>query len=520
MGFFGSSLILWGASQPSSPFTVKSENPPAWFFGLRQTSLFQHFTPPPGVTFYLALAAFYAGLILVMRAWVRLSRLTRERPGIPLRLLVLVMAAWALPMLFVAPLLSQDAYSYVAQGEMMTRHISPYAYGPCVLGCGANSYASLTYPLWLNVTSPYGPLFLELAGWIQAGVGHSELGGLVLFRLEALVGITLIAVSIPRIARSFGRDAGQAFVFAVMNPIVLVHLIGGMHNDALMIGLLAAGLALARSGRPALGVVLVALATLVKVPAAVGIIYIGWDWLGAGVPIRRRLPMVAAAGAIALGVMAIVTQLVGLGWGWAKGLGNPDTVRSWLDPSTAIGLTLGKIVGGIGLGSHGDLILSLARGAGALVAIGLGIKWLLQSEPGARSMRALGLTMFVAVILGPVMQPWYLAWGVVLLAPVAERYLRGTLVWLTIMVTFLGLGDATYFVSNLGKASPAIMAIAALGPLALILWPVAPRLFHGIAVVRGTRPPDGPDRPALPSAGELAVGLGPPTAGAGRSPRR
>lgn len=488
MGFAGSALILWGASQPTSPFTVKSgpfvPSPPAWFFGLPPSPVLQHYTPPPGSNFYLGLAAFYGGLILLMRAWVRLSRLSRERPGIPLRILVLVMAAWSLPMLFVAPMLSQDAYSYVAQGEMMTRHISPYRYGPAVLGVGANSYTDLTAPIWWNVTSPYGPLFLELAGFIQAGVNHSELAGLVLFRVEALVGVGLIGVSIPRLARSLGRDASAAFVFAVMNPIVLVHLIGGMHNDALMLGLLVAGLALARSGKPVVGTVLVALATLVKVPAALGILYIGWDWLGPGVDWRRRLRTVVLAGAIGLVVMAVVTQLVGLGWGWAFGLGNPDSLRSYLDPATAVGLGIAKLVSIVGLGNHADGFLSIARGLAALTAVALGVRWLWRSEPGASSLRAIGLTMLVAVILGPVMQPWYLAWGVVLLAPVAEKYLRGALVWLTVVVTFLGLGNAQDFVTNLGKANPAIVAVCSVGLGAMLLWPTAPRLRRGLRSVR------------------------------------
>ena len=36
--------------------------------------------------------------------------------------------------------------------------------------------------------------------------------------------------------------------------------------------------------------------------------------------------------------MAAVSQMVGLGWGWVSALGNPGTVRSWIDPPTAVGL--------------------------------------------------------------------------------------------------------------------------------------------------------------------------------------
>ncbi len=489
-GFVGSLLIFWGASQPSSPFTVKLSPPqsaPAWFFGLRPEAVLFNQTPPPGQDFFLSLAAFYGGMVLLMRGWVRVSRLTREHPGIPLRQLAVVMATWAAPMLFVAPLLSKDAYSYVAQGEMMSRHISPYKYGPAVLGGNSNPYTDLTDPLWWNTTSPYGPLFLELAGVIQVVVNHSELASLVAFRGVALLGVGLIAVFAPRLARSFGRDPGETFVFAVMNPIVLVHLIGGEHNDALMLGLMVAGLALARERHPALGAVLVALGALVKIPAIVGVIYIGWDWAGTGAPFKERLKFVARAGAVALGVIAVVTEVVGLGWGWIGALENPDTIRSYMDPATALGLGFAKLVSAVGLGDHWHVLLTLARGGGACIAGGLGLFLLLRSRGGGSSMRALGLTMLAVVLFGPVMQPWYLAWGVILLAPVADGRLRTLLVWLTVVVTFLGVGDAQYLVLELGKANPLIVAVTGGALLALLFMPVVPRVRRGLRIVREAR---------------------------------
>ncbi|MHB1987554.1 MAG: polyprenol phosphomannose-dependent alpha 1,6 mannosyltransferase MptB [Acidimicrobiales bacterium] len=483
-GFVGSTAIFWGASQQYSPFseTSAAAGTPAWFFGLRPQPLVFNQTPAPGHSFYLSLVAFYGGMVLLMRAWIRLGRLAREHPGMPVRIYAYVMVAWTLPMLFVAPMLSKDAYSYVAQGEMMSRNISPYRFGPAVLGISANSYTILSDKLWWYTTSPYGPGFLGLAGLIQALVNHSELGAIVMFRVVALAGVGLFAVFIPRLARSFGRDPSTAFAYAVMNPIVLIHLIGGEHNDALMLGLLVAGLALAREHHPVIGTVLVALAVLVKVPAILGVVYIGWDWLGPGVDWRQRLKPLAAAGAIALAVMAAVSEAVGIGWGWVAGLTNPDTVRSYLDPATAIGLGLAKLVGAVGLGDHSHLILTLARGSGAVVAGAIGVWLLWRSKGGASSMRAIGLTMLFVVLLGPVMQPWYLAWGVVLLGPVAEGRLRGALVWLTVIVTFLGVGDAKYFVLELGKANPVIFGVASIAMLVVLLAPFVPRARRGIPV--------------------------------------
>ena len=58
---------------------------------------------------------------------------------------------------------------------------------------------------------------------------------------------------------------------------MLLHLVGGAHNDAMMLGLLVAGLAAALRRPPVLGAVLVTLAALVKAPAALGLLAVGRD---------------------------------------------------------------------------------------------------------------------------------------------------------------------------------------------------------------------------------------------------
>ena len=76
--------------------------------------------------------------------------------------------------------------------------------------------------------------------------------------------------SVPRIARATGVDPVAALWLGVLNPLVLIHLVADAHNDALMLGLMMAGLALALERRPAVGAVLVTLAALVKAPAGAG----------------------------------------------------------------------------------------------------------------------------------------------------------------------------------------------------------------------------------------------------------
>ena len=96
-----------------------------------------------------------------------------------------------------------------------------------------NAFSGLVDSLWANVTSPYGPVFLWLAGVNATVMHHNELWTVVGFRVMALAGVILIAVFLPRLARSYGRDGSLAFVLGVLNPLVLLHLVAGAHNDAL-----------------------------------------------------------------------------------------------------------------------------------------------------------------------------------------------------------------------------------------------------------------------------------------------
>ncbi|MGA8372785.1 MAG: polyprenol phosphomannose-dependent alpha 1,6 mannosyltransferase MptB, partial [Acidimicrobiales bacterium] len=235
LGFVALLAISIGASMPSSPF--KLEMPGTWFFGVPQSGGASTW----GV--YFVLAAVYGGLLLLMRVWWGMTRLYARRPGIPVRQLMWVFGLWSLPMLIIAPLFSRDVYSYAAQGEMVSHHMNPYLYGPYQLG--NNSFTAPVDPLWGNTPAPYGPLFLQIDGFFARITFHNELATIVLLRLLSLDGVILIAVCIPRLAKLYHRDGAELFTLTVLNPVVILYLIGSAHNDALMLGLLIAGFTLA-----------------------------------------------------------------------------------------------------------------------------------------------------------------------------------------------------------------------------------------------------------------------------------
>ena len=135
----------------------------AWFFGTPGGplgSLGPDGTQPSAA----AVVAVYGGTVLLVVTWLRLLRTLRRHPGVAVRRVVGVVTTWAVPILVAPPLFSRDVYSYAGQGEMVSHHISPYLYGPGVLG--ATPFSALAGQLWSNTPSPYGPTFLSLDGLV------------------------------------------------------------------------------------------------------------------------------------------------------------------------------------------------------------------------------------------------------------------------------------------------------------------------------------------------------------------
>jgi alpha-1,6-mannosyltransferase len=461
LGFLALVSVAAGASLPSSPF--KLEMAGTWFFGEPASG-----GSSPG-TLLLGLVAVYGGLVLFMRVWYGLLKSLARRPGVPMHYLAWTLVLWLLPMLVVAPIFSRDVFSYAAQGEMMSRHINPYDYGTSVLGAGP--YPNPVDSLWQNTPAPYGPLFLMVDGFLASASFHHELVTVVLLRLLAVVGVAMIAWCMPKLARTFGRDPGPVIVMAVLNPLVVLTLVGSAHNDAIMLGFLVAGLTAARTRHPVWGVVLCSLAAAIKVPAALGIVYVGWEWLGVGVPWRQRVRPLVVSGVISGVVMLAFSLVSGLGIGWVGNLATPGTVRSWLAPATGVGMGTSGLLHLVGLGISQGGVLSVTRVLG-LTAAAAASAYLLWNSDRVGGLRALGISLLLFVVLGPVVQPWYLTWGVVLLAPVAVGRTRSVLVVLSIAAPFIGLPGGRTLVDQLIHANLLAVAAALLVLLGVLVAPL------------------------------------------------
>ncbi len=462
LGFVAMLAITVGASLPSSPF--KLELPGVWFFGVPKTNL------PSTWGVYFTLAATYGGLLLFMRVWWAMTRLYAQRPGVPIKQMMGVFALWATPMLIIAPLFSRDAYSYAAQGEMVSHHVNPYLYGPFELG--NNSYTAPVDSLWGNAPAPYGPMFLQIDGFFARITFHNELATIIMLRLLALAGVLLIAACVPRLAKLYHRDGAELFTLMVLNPVTLLHLIGGAHNDALMLGLLVAGVTAAKEKRPILGVVLCALATAVKAPAALGIVYVGWSWLGPEASVRDRIRPMVTSGLIGLGILEFFSFTSGLGWGWIKVLSSPGAVVSWTAPTTALTVFIRTVAGIFHVQLTGGGLLAVCRLLGELVALVV-CAWLLFNSDRLGTLKCLGLSLLAFVLLGPVVQPWYLSWGIILLAPVALGRLRSVIIAISMVTGFIELPGGSHLVSSLLHGDPLQIVLTLLWLLVVLTVPLA-----------------------------------------------
>jgi hypothetical protein len=391
--------------------------------------------PHPGTGTFSSVS-FVVGLILMGLGWMGLiGRASRQRGSERRRLslVVAVFALWSVPFLLGPPLLSNDVYSYVAQGELASRGLDPSSHGPVYLMKGPHVTAA--DPIWRNSPAPYGPVWIQASKAVVEASGHQGAPAVWGFRGVAVAGVVMTAIGVALIARSYRLSPAVAVAIGLANPLVLLHMIGGAHNDAFMVGLLSLGLAAFRYDKRYLAVVLVALATAVKLPAALAFVFIGWNWRPAGALIRQRAVSAGAALAAGGGLVAALTWLAGMGPGWLFALEGTNKITSTYSVTTKMGFVARDLVGLLGVDVSETLAVSAFRLLGLAVA-GVIVMLLLIHSPRIGMVRAMALGMLVVIMLGPVVWPWYTPAGFALLAAVGLGRFRPTYLVIAFAVTF------------------------------------------------------------------------------------
>jgi alpha-1,6-mannosyltransferase len=409
------------------------------------------------------------GAVMMALAWLMLGRFTLGPRRMSRSQLDRTLLLWILPLLIAPPMYSKDVYSYLAQSQIARIGLNPYQVGPAP-GLGLDHVFTLSVPsLWRETPAPYGPLFLWIGRGISALTGENIVAAVLSHRVIVLIGVGLIVWATPRLAHRCGVAEVSALWLGAANPLLLMHLVAGIHNEALMLGLMLTGTEISLRGidqaRPLLprplqwprshtdwsrwaplallmaGTVLIAMSSQVKLP---GLLALGFTTMALahrwGATLKAFLSAGLLLGSLALAVMTLIGWASGLGFGWIFTLGTANVVRSWMSPPTLLALGTGQVGILLGLGDHTTAVLSLTRAMGVLI-IAITVSWLLLSVLRGRlhPVGGLGVALGATVLLFPVVQPWYLMWAIIPLAAWATRpRFRVAVIAVTLIVGIFG----------------------------------------------------------------------------------
>jgi Glycosyltransferase family 87 len=304
------------------------------------------------------------------------------------------------------PLLSHDVYSYVDYARLGVLHgLDPYVHPPIAVPTDP-AFAEVKWP---DTTSAYGPLF-TLATYPLAWLPVDA--AVYVLKAVSAAAVLATAVLVARLAPARGIDPLRAAAFVALNPLVLVHVVGGPHNDSIAVLLMTLGVAGVLVAREAGGAGAFASACAAKAPAAV---LLPFALLGAGRRGRFLLGGFAAAGLLALAA--------NLAFDW-----------NWLDAFVLAGENQGRT-------SYMSIPIATARLTGldpdAVRAVALAlyaalvIYLLAWTARGGDWLRAAAWATFGLLLATAWLLPWYLLWPLPLAALSRDRLLQALILGLT-----------------------------------------------------------------------------------------
>jgi alpha-1,6-mannosyltransferase len=328
-----------------------------------------------------------------------------RRPALSRRLVIASIGLLFGLAVAVPPRQSKDIWSYAIYGRIVAvHHADPYGQPPASFG--TDPWLERVSSFWREQKSVYGPVFTAVSALGMWLAGESPERARLFFQLLSALAITACLLVLDRTRREVA-----ALVFLGLNPVIVVSVVNGGHNDSLLgLAVLSAVLAV-RGGRMVLAGVALGLGALVKlfclIPAA---------GLALWTLARRGTRQ-------ALAVSAAVAVTVTAGYLAAGGVSALEPVLSasrrmslgsiWTVPRRAM------TVGLMGQGFRGAVAGGMARqriailgGAAVLVVAAVLIASRLRGPPEV-SAGAPALSYF---LLGTYVVPWYSAWTLPALA--------------------------------------------------------------------------------------------------------
>ncbi len=427
-GLYGSALLFLGSLTPA----YLPQNSP-WWDPMRALGLDNWWAKAFGT------ALVVAGVALLVEAWFKLRpRLYHEVKHWPITLL------WSLPLLLAPPIFSHDAYAYAAEGWLLQNGLNPYDNAISVL---PGPFADQAAWLWRYTTAMYPPLSLEMFHGLVVLAGNNPYWSAVAMRIPALVGVALIAYFLPRLAVLMRADVQMTAWFSTVNPLVIIDLVGGAHNDALMMGLVVLALWLAYRGRFWWAAVLVGVAACIKQPAILAfypVALIGHPWRTfAWRDTYRALSRLAFSLGVAVAAFLAISLASGLGFGWVYAADVPGRVVT-LAPFSLLGAGFQYLLQFLGQPAAGDFAMAALRYLGLGITVA-GIGWLALTVGRRRPVTFLSWSYLIFAFGGIALNSWYLTWGGVLL-PLTKPNERiiGTAVTVTTVLLAYEAGNLSW----------------------------------------------------------------------------
>ncbi len=316
--------------------------------------------------------------------------------------------------LLAPPLHSLDVFSYISYARLAVDHgLNPYEAPPAAIPLDE---AASRVEDYRDAVSVYGPLFTLISLPLGAlGVPFA----LWSLKLLAALSVAALAALVARLAAPRGVSPSFAVAFVALNPLVLVHVVGGAHNDGLMalLGMLAVAAVLA--GRDALAGAGLLAAVAVKASA---LLYVPFAFVGS----RRRSRLLAGGAGTLLLAAAVSLLAFGPSVVEAFGVlgGNQERISRWSVPATLARAT--------GIDVEVLRVVLLAGFA-------LAVLWMLAATAGVGGrprmdwVRAAGWASALLLVASAYMVPWYLIWALPLVAISRDRALLLLAVALTVL---------------------------------------------------------------------------------------
>jgi hypothetical protein len=327
-------------------------------------------------------------------------------PRLDRRLVWAVIAALVVLFACLPPLLSHDVYSYVDYARLAVRHgLDPYLHAPQ----SAPADPAFSHVTWTETTSAYGPLF-TLATYPLAWLPVDS--AVYVLKAASAAAVLAIAYLVARLAPARGIDPTRAAAFVALNPLVLVHVAGGAHNDGLAVLLMTLGIAGMLSAREGLGAGAFVSACATKSTAAIAIPF---ALLGS-----ERRPRFLLGGATAVALLVLAANLA-FGWNWlhAFALAGENQGRT---SHMSVPITTARLTG---------LDPDWVRAAFLALFAALVIHLLAWTHRGGDWLRATAWATTGLLLASSWLLPWYLLWPLPAAALSRDRAVQLLLLGLT-----------------------------------------------------------------------------------------